>query len=198
MHSKPLVPFDEAIASYRRAYEEEPDYGDAFWSLANTKVYKFTDAEIAHMTQQEASGTISRDNRVHMCFALGKAFEDLGNFESSFHYYFCGNTLKQDDMRHKPERLGARIQAQKEVCTTELFNAKAGFGNPSPDPIFIVGLPRAGSTLLEQIIATHSQVDGTLELPHVLSLVNRLRDRSAPDSKEGARYPRILTDIDDG
>ena len=118
---KTIGKFDAAIASYQQAYFVEPNYGDAFWSLANTKVYKFTDEEIAKMRRQEASPDISLDDRIHMCFALGKALEDRGDYEGSFHYYFCGNTLKQDEMRHTPERLGARIQAQKDVCTAKFF-----------------------------------------------------------------------------
>ncbi len=193
---KTIGRFDEAIASYQQAYKVEPCHGDSFWSLANTKVYEFTDNEIARMRQEEASAEIGLDDRIHMCFALGKALEDRGDYEGSFHYYFCGNTLKQDEMRHTTERLAARIQAQKEVCSLEFFEQLEGVGDPRNDPIFIVGLPRAGSTLLEQIIASHSQVDGTLELPHVLSLVNRLRDRNLPESETGSRYPRILGNLD--
>ncbi|MEM7281852.1 MAG: sulfotransferase [Pseudomonadota bacterium] len=193
---KTIGRFDDAIASYQQAYKVEPNHGDAFWSLANTKVYEFTDQEIEHMRREEASRDIALDDRIHMCFALGKALEDRGDFEGAFHYYFCGNTLKQDEMRHTPQRLAARIRAQKEVCTRDFFDQYVGVGSQTFDPIFIVGLPRAGSTLLEQIIASHSQVDGTLELPHILSLVNRLRDRNLPESEQGSRYPRILHDLD--
>lgn len=189
--------FDQAIESYQRAYRVDANHGDAFWSLANTKVYAFSDAEIAHMQRHEASASISANDRAHMCFALGKAFEDRDDFESSFKYYALGNELKQVEAKHRPARLKLRVEAQIEVCTAELFAARAGLGCQAPDPIFVVGLPRAGSTLLEQILASHSMVDGTLELPHIVSLANRLRGRAPVEADSGPPYPRILGELDE-
>lgn len=188
--------FDGAIDSYRKAYEVEPNYGDAFWSLANTKVYNFTDDEITHMREHEAADDIALDDRIHMSFALGKAYEDREAFAASFEYYAKGNELKHESVRHKAARLAARVDAQIEVCTRELFDRQGGHGCGAADPIFIVGLPRAGSTLLEQILASHSMVDGTMELPNILSLANRLRGRDNESSAEGPNYPKVLAELD--
>ena len=188
--------FDEAIESYQQAYTIEPYYGDAFWSLANTKVYRFTDDEIAHMRQYQADAKITTDDRIHMSFALGKAYEDRQQFDDSFEFYEQGNGLKYASVRHKAARLAARVDAQIEVCTADLFEQQGGHGFAAPDPIFIVGLPRAGSTLLEQILASHSMVDGTMELPNILSLANRLRGRDNRATGDGPEYPRILRELD--
>ncbi|MBT8076932.1 MAG: sulfotransferase [Gammaproteobacteria bacterium] len=188
--------FDEAIASYQQAYTLDPYYGDAFWSLANTKVYQFTDEEIEHMRRYQAESKTSTDDRVHMSFALGKAYEDRRDFDESFRFYSQGNGLKYESVRHKAARLAARVDSQIEVCTADLFERQGGHGCDAPDPIFIVGLPRAGSTLLEQILASHSMVDGTMELPNILSLANRLRGRDNRATGDGPNYPRILRDLD--
>jgi len=188
---------DEAVASYKRAYEIQPDYGDAFWSLANTKTYRFTEEEMAHMERYESAASIGLDDRIHICFALGKAFEDREEYAKSYEYYSRGNTLKNESVRHKPSHLAIRTSAQIEVCTPAFFEAKAGLGFEARDPIFIVGLPRAGSTLLEQILASHSRVDGTLELPNIIALAQRLRGSRYLVDKEGtAHYPKVLTEID--
>jgi tetratricopeptide (TPR) repeat protein len=188
---------DEAIASYRKAYEIEPNYGDAFWSLANTKTYRFTDAEISHMREHEVVAETSLNDRIQMCFALGKAYEDRGEYPASFEYYSKGNDLKRESVQHKASRLSRRTNAQIEVCTAALFEEKQGLGCAAPDPIFIVGLPRAGSTLLEQILASHSLVDGTFELPNIIALAQRLRGDEYLGDKDGTpNYPKILTEID--
>ena len=185
---------DDAIASYREAYRLEPSYGDAFWSLANTKTYRFSDEEIAHMREYEANQSIKADDRVHMNFALGKAYEDRGEFESSFACYECGNAMKKRRSGYDADKTTELVNAQIETCTRELFEQRGHLGFDSPDPIFIVGLPRAGSTLLEQILASHSEVDGTMELHNILSLAQRLRGRSAGPT---SNYPKILRELDD-
>jgi tetratricopeptide (TPR) repeat protein len=196
---KTIGELDAAIDSYHKAYELKPDYGDAFWSLANTKTYSFTDAEIAHMEKHEATESISTEDRIHMCFALGKAFEDRGEYEPSFRYYSRGNAQKQESVRHKPAHLAIRTSAQIEVCTAEFFEQKQAVGFAAPDPIFIVGLPRAGSTLLEQILASHSMVEGTHELPNIIALAQRLRGSPNLIEEKGGtpNYPKILTELDD-
>lgn len=188
----------DAIASYRAAYEMQPQYGDAFWSLANTKTYGFTAAEIEHMRRAEADERIGVDDRIHMCFALGKALEDADEYENSFTYYEKGNLLKQGVVKHRRDFLEKRVEAQKSVCTRELFTARRNVGCPVADPIFIVGLPRAGSTLLEQILASHSMVDGTLELPNIIALSQRLRGPvgQTAESEKNPRYPQILAELD--
>lgn len=191
---KTIGDFAGAIESYRRAYGVEPAYGDAFWSLANTKVYSFTQAEIDQMREQERSESIARDDRIHLCFALGKAYEDQADYAESFRFYERGNELKHQTVIHQADMLARRVSAQVSVCQPSLFSGRREVGCPAPDPIFVVGLPRAGSTLLEQILASHSMIDGTLELPHILSLVNRLR--SAPGTASGTAYPAILESLD--
>ncbi len=194
---KTIGRLDDAIASYRKAYEIQPGYGDAFWSLANTKTYRFTDAEIAHMQEFEAAPASGTEDRVHLCFALGKAFEDRERYAESFRWYAKGNELKQRTVRHKASHLARRTAAQIETCTEAFFEKLDGAGHPAPDPIFIVGLPRAGSTLLEQILASHSQVDGTMELPNIISLAQRLRGSRRFAGPEGTpAYPAVLEKID--
>lgn len=196
---KTIGRLEDAVASYRRAYELQADYGDAYWSLANTKTYRFTDDEIEHMQRQESTAGTGTEDRIHLCFALGKALEDRGEFERSFRFYRRGNALKHESVRHKPVHLAIRTSAQIDVCTAALFEAKSGAGCPAPDPIFIVGLPRAGSTLLEQILASHSMVDGTHELPNVIALAQRLRGSRNLVEEEGGtpNYPKILGELDD-
>jgi tetratricopeptide (TPR) repeat protein len=183
----------EAVAAYRRAYAGKPDFGDAYWSLANLKTYRFTDAEIAAMRRAEANRSINRVDRYHLCFALGKALEDRGEFADAFAYYDTGNSLKRTELRYDPARIEAEMAAQIGACTPALFARKAGSGAKAPDPIFIVGLPRAGSTLLEQILASHSAVEGTSELPNILALAHRLDGRRRVD--EEARYPGNLGEL---
>lgn len=165
----------EAIAAYRAAIAKQPLHGEAYHALANLKTYRFPDEDIEQMRTLEADRNLGFMERVYLCFALGKAFEDLGEFENSFRYYARGNALKGAQSGYRSERMHEELIAQQHVCTHAFFEARQGWGCPAPDPIFIVGLPRAGSTLLEQILSSHSRIDGTLELPNVLSLSQRLR-----------------------
>ncbi|MFI4890874.1 MAG: tetratricopeptide repeat-containing sulfotransferase family protein [Steroidobacterales bacterium] len=183
----------EAIASYHQAAACRPDYGDAYWSLANLKTYRFTDDEIAAMRAAEGAASTRLVDRYHLCFALGKALEDRGEYADSYRYYERGNALKRAESKYRPEIIENNTRQQIEVCTRELFDARRGWGAPDPDPIFIVGLPRSGSTLLEQILASHSEVEGTQELPNIQQIVARLRGRE-PD-KGYPRYPRILAQL---
>jgi len=185
---------EAAIESYRAACKARPAQGDAWYALANLKTYRFSDADLAEMRSREAGRAATVTDRIHFCFALGKALEDRGDIDASFEYYERGNALKRAQSRYTTQGMEAEFAAQKAVCTQELFAARCGAGHPAPDPIFIVGLPRAGSTLIEQILASHSQVDGTLELPNILSLSQRLRGR---DRSEGGAYPGILKTLSD-
>lgn len=184
---------DESIQSYRSAYAVKPDFGDAFWSLANLKTYRFTDEEIARMLQQADNPTTSNVDRFHLCFALGSAFEARREYARSFKCYEQGNRLKKQETRYDPDGVDAAMQRQVELCTRELFESKTGMGGQYDDPIFIVGLPRAGSTLLEQILASHSLIDGTMELPNIIALAHRLNGRRFVS--EEARYPGILAEL---
>jgi tetratricopeptide (TPR) repeat protein len=187
--------YEDAVAAYRAALSNAPHHGEAYYSLANLKVYSFSDTEIEQMLAQENNSNLSHMDRVHLSFALGKAFEDKGDFATSFHYYAQGNRLKKSQTTYKAEQMSRDLKAQRDVCTAELFERRSGCGHAAPDPIFIVGLPRAGSTLLEQILSSHSQVDGTLELPNILSLSQRLRRRARQEGT--TEYPGILNELSD-
>ena len=187
----------EAVEAYRRACALRPDYGEAWYGLANLKTYRFTEDEIVRMREQEAAPGLRTHERIHICFALGKAYEDAGAYDTSFEYYERGNDLKRIQTRYTSDIMAQELNAQAATCTRALFEAQGGKGCPAPDPIFIVGLPRAGSTLLEQILASHSQVDGTLELPDILATAHRLRGRTRGEDGAG-RYPAILHALDAG
>jgi tetratricopeptide (TPR) repeat protein len=178
---------DKAVKAYQQAYQCKADFGDAYWSLANTKTYTFDESELTAMTQQ-LTQDISADDKVHLNFALGKAYEDRAAYKKSFAYYSKGNALKQEQTQYQPAVFEQQVENHKRVFTPSLFERLADNGATDPDPIFIVGLPRAGSTLLEQILASHSQVDGTMELHNVLSLAARLKGQHN-------KYPEILEEL---
>ena len=187
--------YESAVSSYRSALASQPQYGEAYYSLSNLKIYTFSGDEIKDMHAQDSNVNLSHIDRVYLCFALGKAYEDKGDFETSFKYYERGNRLKKSQGRYKAVQMSEDLQAQRNVCTAKLFADHPGAGHDAPDPIFIVGLPRAGSTLLEQILSSHSQIDGTLELPNILSLSQRLRRRGRQSAENG--YPEILNELSD-
>jgi tetratricopeptide (TPR) repeat protein len=180
----------EAIEAYHAAAAARPNFGDAYWSLANLKTYRFGEGEIARMRAEESSPGTALVDRYHLCFALGKALEDQGKFEESFRYYERGNAFKRSESRYRPEIIEQNTRLQIEICRAELFSRHEGAGAPNPDPIFIVGLPRAGSTLLEQVLASHSRVEGTQELADIPRMVLDLQGRD-PDL-EHPRYPGAL------
>ena len=185
---KTLGETEAAVTEYRAAAVQRNDYGDAYWSLANLKTYRFTEEEIARMVAAETAPATSTEDRYHLCFALGKAFEDRQAYERSFEYYLRGNSLKRASIDYRAELLEHNTERQIEICTSELFERHRASGAPATDPIFIVGLPRAGSTLIEQILASHSRVEGTYELPDVPRLVAELHGRDA-------QYPAILASL---
>lgn len=183
----------EAIEAYRAAAAARPSFGDAYWSLANLKTYRFLDEEIARMRAEEQAPGTSVADRYHLCFALGKSCEDRGEYAESWHYYERGNALKRAESRYRPEIIENNTRKQIETCTREFFARRSGYGVSDRDPIFIVGLPRAGSTLLEQILASHSQIVGTQELSDIQRIVLALQGRD-PDI-DNPRYPGVLADM---
>jgi tetratricopeptide (TPR) repeat protein len=183
----------EAIQSYRAAAAARPNFGDAYWSLANLKTYRFTDDELVRMRAEEDAPATAPADRFHLCFALGKALEDRGEFEESWTFYKRGNALKRSESKYVPEITEANTEAQKRLCTASFFAERAGWGDPRPDPIFVLGLPRAGSTLIEQILASHSQVEGTLELSDVQRAVLDIQGQGPKD--ERPRYPDALAEL---
>jgi tetratricopeptide (TPR) repeat protein len=184
----------ESIDAYRAAAAARPNFGDAYWSLANLKTYRFTDGEMARMRAEESAPATPLIDRYHLCFALGKAFEDREDYEGSYRYYERGNALKRSESRYRPEIIENNTRNQIRICTREFFARREGVGAENPDPIFILGLPRSGSTLIEQILASHSSIEGTQELADIPRIVNELQGRD-PDLAN-PRYPGILANLE--
>ncbi|AXR08492.1 tetratricopeptide repeat-containing sulfotransferase family protein [Salinimonas sediminis] len=178
----------QAIDAYEQAAHYQNDCGDAYWSLANTKTYRFSPPWLEAMQQHEAHPATGLDNRIHFCFALGKAMEDAGEYSRAFDYYQRGNALKKSTLAFSISRTEDALARQQQICQASLFSSTAGAANT--DPIFIVGLPRAGSTLLEQILSSHSQIDGTMELHDILGIASQL-------SGQAAGYPEALLHLSD-
>jgi hypothetical protein len=183
----------EATESYQTAVAARPSFGDAYWSLANLKTYRFSPDEITHMLAAEAAPNVHPVDRYHLYFALGKAFEDRNEYAESWHFYERGNALKRAESHYHPEITETNTRQQIEVCTAQFFAARAGAGVPDPDPILIVGLPRSGSTLIEQMLASHSQVDGTQELADIQRIV--LEMRGCQSDLDDPSYPGVLAEL---
>ena len=179
-----------SIDAYRRCIELTPRFGEVWWSLANLKTYRFSGEDIATMRAQLERTDLTNDDRFHFNFALGKALEDASEYADSFAAYASGNALRRKLIRYDADENEAHVARSKKLFTREFFTARAGHGCPAPDPIFVVGLPRAGSTLVEQILATHSQVEGTQELPDVTMIARIIGRRTT--RTEGSAYPRAL------
>jgi len=182
---------DEAIAAYRRSIALDPGFGEAYWSLANLKTFRFGDGEIAAMRAQLARKDLADEHRFHFDFALGKALEDRRDYADSFAHYAAGNALRLRHVPYRADDTSARVARAKAVYTRSFFAERAGCGDPAPDPIFIVGLPRSGSTLLEQILSSHSAVEGTMELPEIIAMTRSLR-RGA---ESGQSYHEALAEL---
>jgi tetratricopeptide (TPR) repeat protein len=191
---KALGRTDEAVQAYQEAARGQGDIGDAYWSLANLKTYRFRDEEIERMRGLEALPGSGRPDRAHLCFALGKALEDRGDYSGSWAFYERGNLLVRAKSGYRPETIEDNICRLIQLCSAEFFAARAGAGASARDPIFIVGLPRSGSTLLEQILASHPGVDGTQELQDIPRIVSELQGQGP--NRGGARYPDLLPGLD--
>jgi tetratricopeptide (TPR) repeat protein len=178
-----------AIDAYLRCIELAPEFGEVWWSLANLKTFRFTPAQIAIMRAQLSRADLTNDDRFHFQFALGKALEDGGDFAQSFEYYAQGNALRRKLVSYDADENAAHVPRSKRLFTREFFAARAGVGCPARDPIFVVGLPRSGSTLIEQILASHSMVEGTQELPDITMIARNVGRRT---TREGSAYPRAL------
>ena len=179
---------EQAVSAYQKSIAFAADFGDAYWSLANTKTYRFDDETMTKMVEQESLASTKLDDKIHLCFALGKGFEDRKDAKTAFHYYNLGNALKKRTLQFDIGRTEAALSAQQKAFNAESFNKAKGC--QAPDPIFIVGLPRAGSTLLEQILASHSMVDGTMELHDILGIASSLSHKKTP-------YPFNVNELDD-
>lgn len=185
---------EETVAAYRKCIELRPNTGEAYWSLANLKTYEFSDEDIAIMlaeVTEEGEGTA--EDQAHLAFALGKAYEDRKQFDLSFKYYSRGNAIRGINHRYDPKRNIYDTARQIQVLNANFMQAHTACGHSAPDPIFVVGLPRAGSTLLEQILSSHSQVEGTAELTDIIAISRKLggKERHTGVSK----YPEILEEL---
>ncbi|GHF24118.1 hypothetical protein GCM10017044_18420 [Kordiimonas sediminis] len=184
---------DEAVAAYRACITVGPSIGEAYWSLANLKTFRFTDADINMMLSRLEEDKVSPDERTHLEFALGKAYEDRQDYDQSFQHYAKGNAIRKKKHRYDPRRNVYDSARQIHTLTQEFFETRKGWGHTAPDPIFVVGLPRAGSTLIEQILSSHSLVEGTAELTDIIAMSRKLggKERLTGPSK----YPEILEDV---
>ncbi len=184
---------DEGIAAYRRAIALAPTLGEAWWSLANLKTVKLGESDVAAMTAAlEAPGLFDED-RFHLHFALGKALEDLEEAERSFVHYAEGNRLRRAAIAYDPAEIDDQVERSIALFTPAFFAARSGRGNSAPDPIFVLGMPRAGSTLIEQILASHPEIEGTMELPDIPALARKVGGRKLR-SEVGA-YPERLAEL---
>jgi tetratricopeptide (TPR) repeat protein len=183
----------ECVATYRKCIELAPHLGEAYWSLANLKTFKFTPADIEAMQAQLVKGALTDDDRLQFHFALGKAFEDTGRFKESFEHYAEGNRIRRAGVSYDAAWNSDQTRRSKALFTPEFFAARAGQGCDAPDPIFIVGLPRSGSTLLEQILSSHPQVEGTMELADLVNIVKELGDAHG---RERTKYPDAIAALD--
>ncbi|MEX0734342.1 MAG: sulfotransferase [Steroidobacteraceae bacterium] len=183
----------EAIDAYRRATVLRPDLSEAWWSLSNLKTFRFEDGDIEAMERQLELPAISDEGRVQFCFALAKAHEDSGNYRSAFELYERGNRTRRALENYDPVQTEVINERIVDVFDADFLARHAGRGHPDPAPIFVVGLPRSGSTLIEQILASHSQVDATHELPEVGRLIQQInRDRD-----DRVAYPEAVRDFAD-
>jgi tetratricopeptide (TPR) repeat protein len=184
---------EDSIAAYRRSIEFKPDFGESWWSLANLKTFLFDEADVAAMRAQLARDDLAPADRYHFHFALGKALEDQGLWEESFSHYAEGNRLRQAQVNYDSDENASQVARSKALFSRGFFTERQGFGAVAADPIFIVGLPRSGSTLLEQILSSHSAVEGTMELPDVIAIARVLGERK--NRSQESRYPDVLATL---
>lgn len=185
---------EECVAAYRRAIAIAPSLGPAWWGLANLKTFRFTAADVEQMQHALSRLGLAEDDRVHLLFALGKAQGDLGHYPDSFACYAKGNAVRRLHASYDPDSTTANVRKFEAFFTGEFFRERAGLGLPARDPIFVVGMQRAGSTLVEQILASHPDIEGAGELANMRFLARHLQDRVAPQF--GTDFPGVLGRLD--
>jgi tetratricopeptide (TPR) repeat protein len=185
---------DESIRVYRQSIALLPSLGEAYWSMANLKTVRFGDDDVAAMQAQLARADIDDEDRYHLHFALGKALEDAGAYEESFGHYDAGNRLRRASAKYDADLMHEQVARTKALYTPEFFRARAGSGSKARDPIFVIGLPRAGSTLIEQILSSHSRIEGTMELPDLQSIALHLEGRRRKPRE--SLYPEIVGNVE--
>ena len=183
--------YQEAVASYEACIRQLPDFGETYWNLANLKTYRFDDAAVAEMERRVSGPGLTVQSEVNFLFALGKACEDRGDYERAWDYYRSGNSKQRAEVTYDPVQTEVMNERLVRVFSAEFLESHRGTGLADPAPIFIVGLPRSGSTLLEQILASHSQVEGTSELPYLGRVATWLNRNRA----DGINYPEAVREI---
>ncbi|MEO6388524.1 MAG: sulfotransferase [Croceibacterium sp.] len=187
---------DESITAYRRALSGKPDLGEAWWSLANLKTVKFGADDVTAMEAALAGEPApEHDDRLHLHFALGKAYGDAGQADASFRHFAAGNQLRKDEHGFDPGAITEQVDSVIATLTPAFLSQRADWGDPAPDPIFIIGLPRAGSTLIEQILSCHSQIEGTMELPDMPFMAGR---ETQALGLQGRDWPAAVAQMDAG
>lgn len=181
---------EDSIVAYRKSIELQPSLGEAYWSLANLKTFRFTSADTHAMRLQLEHEGLAEEDRYHLHFAIGKALEDAEAYPESFENYAHGNRIRRNGIGYASAEMTAHVRRSKALLTRDFFRQREGFGAAAPDPIFIVGLPRSGSTLLEQILSSHSQVEGTMELPDMGGIAKTLS--GVTRKSQPSNYPEAL------
>jgi tetratricopeptide (TPR) repeat protein len=184
---------DESIGAYKKCIRLSPEVGEAYWSLANLKTFRFSDEDIDNMREQVTTEGGDADDQSHLAFALGKALEDRKEYDESFNFYKRGNAIRRIAHRHNLKVNVLDSLRQIRALPRPFFEQRKGWGCRAADPIFIVGLPRAGSTLLEQILASHSQVEGTAELMDIIAISRKLGDKKRENP--AGKYPEVLAEL---
>jgi len=182
---------EEAIESYRKCIAAKPDRGEVYWSLANLKTYRLSDDDIAEMQARIGTSDLTDESHVNFLFALAKAHDDRGDFDQAWQYYVEGNAKRRMLEHYDPVRFEMQNDAVIDVFDKDFLEENTGLGNPDPAPIFIIGLPRSGSTLLEQILASHSMVEGTAELPYI----RRVEHSLSKNRVDGVNYPGAVKEL---
>jgi len=185
---------NDSVAAYNKSIELLPSLGEAYWSLANLKTTRFRDDDVEAMQVQLRRPDLAVEDRLHFHFAMGKALEDKGEYAASFEHYAQGNELRHAQLYYQPDEMSTHVRRVKSLYTAKFFADRRGYGSPAQDPIFIVGLPRSGSTLLEQILSSHSLVEGTMELPDIAGIARSLFDRGKKSDTPG--YSAVLAALD--
>ena len=179
------------IEAYRKAIDLRPNFGETYYSLANLKTFRFTEQDVVRMSERLANESLPVECRVHFAFSLGKAHEDQKDYDQAFEYYARANQLHRDTIAYDPVQTGVAHERMRHIFNAPFFQGLGSdAGCQQADPIFIVGLPRSGSTLLEQILASHSQVDGTSELPDISMIAQGLTQ-----PRSGQVFPQCMTDL---
>lgn len=183
----------DSVGAYRRSIELAPTLGESYWSLANMKTFRFEPGDLDAMRRQLARSELGEEDRVHFHFALGKALEDAHDFEHSFDQYAAGNRVRRASLQYSADDTTRFVERSKLLFSTQFLREHQGFGCPDDAPIFVIGMPRSGSTLVEQILSSHSRVEGTMELPDMAQVARSIVDD--PRNTPRLLFPEVLQNV---